>query len=264
VTPRAATAFKLGEAAEQTFTSGLDTKLFKLSTKAGATVIVDYRIQVPEDGTAIPVGFLFGTSGKADDVIGQVLPAQNPFSGEFNPPPYDLHIALPLVAPSSAVDHYVVLADLSSEKSPKATITAASSNAVAVAEVTTAHGPGAPQSIDAVNADNARIITGEMKTASESDVYKFTVGATDTIQFTALSEPDLEVVLTKDPKVLEDPEDATPAQRKVLGYFYPGGAFSAQRTVTNPGVATVYAVVLSDPQGSKATGKYTFGARKVQ
>lgn len=88
-------------------------------------------------------------------------------------------------------------------------------------------------------------------------------GAADKIQLTAHGDADLEIVLTKDPNVLEDPQGTPAPQRKVLGYFYPGKT-SAQRMIANPGTDTIYAVVQSDVQGKVATGKYTLGARKLQ
>lgn len=263
VTSRAASPFVLDQAAEQTF-GGLETKLFKLTTAANTSAIVDYRIEVGANGTAVPVAFVFGTTGLVDDQIGRVLPAQNPFTGEFNPPPYDLHVALPVVGGAAAVDHYVVLADLSRASGAKATITASRIAATAEVESAAAHGPDAPQVLGAFSTTEARVVSAELKTASELDVYKLAVGTTDKIQITAKSDADLEIVLTKDPSVLEDPQGTPPAQRKVLGYFYPGGKMAAQRVVTNPGTTEIYAVVQSDVQGTTKTGKYTLGARKLQ
>lgn len=262
VTARSPFVFDLGTPKEETF-GGLDTKLFKLTTAANAAAFVDYRIQVDADGTAIPVAFVFGTNGGVDDRIGQVLPGQNPFTGEFDPAPYDLHVALPVIAGSSTLDHYVVLADLSGTSGAKATITATKVAALTETESSAAHGPDAPQALGAISTSAARILTAELATATEQDVYELAVGASDKIQLTAQSDADLEIVLTKDPNVLEDAQGTPANQRKVLGYFYPG-KMSAQRVITNPGTDTIYAVVQSDVQGTVATGKYTLGARKLQ
>jgi hypothetical protein len=262
VTTRKALDFALDTGAEQTFTDVTDTKLFKLSTAASTSAIVDYRIQVAADGTAVPVAFVFGTSGLADSQVGRVLPAQNPFTGEFNPAPYDLHVAVPLVGGASAIDHYVVLANLSGKSGAKATITASRAAAQLTTESTSAHGASAPQVLGSVATD-ARIVSGELAAADEVDVYKLPVSATDTLQLTSTSAADLEIILTKDPNVTEDPEDATPATAKVLGAFYPGGPMSAQRVIAKPGVTAIFAVVRRDTQGSVATGKYTLGVRKM-
>jgi hypothetical protein len=262
VTARSPLVFNLDSPAEQTF-GGLDTKLFKLTTAANASAFVDYRIEVGAEGTAVPVAFVFGTNGGVDDRIGQVLPSQNPFTGEFAPPPYDLHVALPVIAGMTTVDHYVILADLSGTSGAKATITASKVDAQLETEATSAHGPDAPQALGAISTTEARVLTANLAAATEQDVYKLSVAATDKIQLTAQSDADLEIVLTKDPNVLEDAQGTPPAQRKVLGYFYPG-KMSAQRVVANPGTDTIYAVVQSDVQGTVATGKYTLGARKLQ
>lgn len=262
VTARAASPFNLDQAAEQTF-GGLETKLFKLTTAASTSAIVDYRIEVGANGTAVPVAFVFGTTGLVDDQVGRVLPAQNPFTGEFNPPPYDLHVTLPIVGAAKAVDHYVVLADISRTSGAKATITASRVNATAEVESAAAHGPDAPQVLGAISTTDGRVVSAELKAADELDVYKLSVGATDKIQLTAQSDADLEIVLTKDPSVIEDPQGTPAPQRKVLGYFYPGGKMSAQKVVANPGVTEIYAVVQSDVQGTTKTGKYTLGARKL-
>lgn len=137
-------------------------------------------------------------------------------------------------------------------------------NAVAEVESAAAHGPDAPQVLGAISTTEARLVSAELKAATELDVYELSVGTTDKIQLTAKSDADLEVVLTKDPTVLEDPQGTPAAQRKVLGYFYPGGKMSAQKVVTNPGTTEIYAVVQSDVQGTTKTGKYTLGARKLQ
>jgi hypothetical protein len=261
ITARAPTPFVLDKPADQTL-GGLDTKLFKLSTPANASAIVDYRIQVAEGDAAVPVAFVFGTSGQADDLIGQVLPSQNPFTGQFDPAPHDLHVAVPIAGGANAVDHYVVLADISGKAGAKSTITATRSTALATFESPSAHGPDAPQAIEAVSATYARLVTAEMKSDAEIDAYRLSVGASDKIQLTAVSEADLEIIVTKDPTVLEDDDDTPAPQRKVLGYFYTGGKMSAQRVVT-PGTSTFYVVVVSDSQGSVKTGKYTLGARKL-
>lgn len=260
VTSRAASPFDLDQPAEQTF-GGLETKLFKLSTPASDSAIVDYRIQVDAAGTAVPVAFVFGTKGQVDDQVGIVLPSQNPFTGQFDPPPYDLHVALPVVGGSSAVDHYVVLADLSRTSGAKATITASRVTATSSVESASAHGPDAPQALGAVT--DAPVVAGNLADAAEVDVYKLTVGAGDKLQLTAQSEADLEIVITKDPNVIEDADGTPPGDRKVLGYFYPGGNMASQRMVESPGTTTLYAVVQSDIQGVTKTGKYTFGARKL-
>ena len=131
-------------------------------------------------------------------------------------------------------------------------------------ESATAHGPDAPQAVGTVSATMGQIASGEMKAATETDVYKFTVDAADKIQLVASSEADLEIILTKDPNVLEDAPNTPAAQKKVLGYMYPGAKFSAQRSLAAAvGGTEVYAVVLSDSQGTVATGKYTIGMRKL-
>lgn len=262
VTARSPLVFNLDSPKEETF-GGLDTKLFKLTTAANAAAFVDYRIEVAEGGTAVPVAFVFGTKGGVEDRIGQVLPDQNPFTGEFDAPPYDLHVALPVIAGTATLDHYVVLADISGKTGAKATITASKVTAQLEAESTSAHGPNAPQALGAISTTEARVLSAELSAATEQDVYKIAVGAADKIQLTAQSDADLEIVLTKDPNVLEDAQGTPAPQRKVLGYFYPG-KMSAQRMIANPGTDTIYAVVQSDVQGKVATGKYTLGARKLQ
>src|SRR5688500_14348401 len=192
VTARSPFVFDLDTPKEQTF-GGLDTKLFKLTTDANAAAFVDYRIEVGAEGTAVPVAFVFGTKGGVDDRIGQVLPQQNPFTGEFAPPPYDLHVALPVTAGMSTVDHYVILADLSGTSGAKATITASKVTAQLETESSAAHGPDAPQALGAISTTEARILTADLTAATEQDVYKLAVGAADKIQLTAQSDADLEI-----------------------------------------------------------------------
>ncbi len=264
VKARAADPFVLATPADHTFASPNDTKLFKLSSPASEAAIVDYRIEVAEDGTAVPVAFVFGTKGTKDDRLGQALPAQNPFTGQFNPPPYDLHVALPIPAGAAATDHYVVLADLSGQKGASAKVTASRSAAMVANESTAAHGTEAPQLVGSVTSSSGQVLSANLASATEIDAYKFTVEADAKLQISATSDADLEVILTKDPNVFEDAQDTPPAARKVLGYLYPGKQFAAQRTLTAAvGTTEIYAVVLSDSQGTVKTGKYTLGMRKV-
>lgn len=264
VKTRAADPFVLGAPADETFASATDTKLFKLSSPANEAAIVDYRIEVAADGTAVPVAFVFGTGGGKDDRLGQVLPARNQLTGEFNPPPYDLHVALPVPPGGAATDHYVVVADLSGQAGAAAKVTASRSAAMVANETTSAHGSDAPQLVGAVTASSGQVLNANLANATEVDAYRFTVEADAKLQISATSDADLEIILTKDPNVFEDAQGTPAAQRKVLGYLYPGKQFAAQRTLTAAvGTTDIYAVVLSDSQGAVKTGKYTLGVRKL-
>ncbi|MDF2696697.1 MAG: hypothetical protein K0S65_5080 [Labilithrix sp.] len=264
VKARAADPFTLGAGTDATFATATDTKLFKLTSPASEAAIVDYRIEVAADGTALPVAFVFGTGGGKNDRLGQVLPSRDPFTGEFAPAPYDLHVALPISAGAAATDHYVVLADLSGQAGAKAKITATRSAAMVANETSSVHGMDAPQAVGTVSASSGQVLNANLATADEVDAYKFTVEAAAKLQFSATSDGDLEIILTKDPNVLEDAQGTPAAQRKVLGYLYPGKQFAAQQSLAAAvGSTEVYAVVLSDSQGAVKTGKYTLGVRKL-
>lgn len=264
VKPRAATPFALGTSTEETFASSTDTKLFKLVTPASEAAIVDYQIEVAADGTAVPLAFVFGTKGTKDDRLGQVLPAQNPMTGAFNPPPYDLHVALPVSAGATATDQYVVIADLAGQGGSKAKVTATRSPAQVANEVSEPHTEAAAQLVGAVTEASGQLVNGEVATDAEVDVYRFTVEAGFKLQLTASSDADLEVVLTKDPSVLEDPRGTPAANRKVLGYLYPGKQMAAQSMTKDAvGATEVYAVVQASADAKVKTGKYTLGMRKL-
>lgn len=264
VKARAADAFVLGTPADTTFADVTDTKLFKLTSAANEAAILDYRIEVTADSAAVPVAFVFGTGGRKDDRLGQVLPSQDPFTGEFDRPPYDLRIALPVAAGAMAIDHYVILANLSGQAGSAAKITATRSAAMVANEATVAHGSDAPQLVGAVSSSAGQVLNANLATADEVDAYRFTVEANAKLQVSATSDADLEIILTKNPNVLEDAEDTPAADRQVLGYLYPGKRFAAQRTLTNAiGAPHVYAVVRSDTEGAVNTGKYTLGIRKL-
>jgi hypothetical protein len=263
VTARAADPFALGVANAATFANVTDTKLFILTSPASAAAIVDYRIEVAADAPTIPVGFVFGTGGGKGDRVAQVLPSRDMF-GQFAPPPYDLHVALPLPAAAAATDHYVIVADLSGQTGTAAKVTATRSPASIANEVNAPHGQDAPQLVGTVNASSGRVVNANFGAASEVDAYQFTVEADAKLQLSATSDADLEIILTKDPTVFEDPDGTPEADRKVLGYIYPGKEFAAQRTLPAAvGTTAIYAVVLSDSQGTVKTGKYTLGMRKL-
>lgn len=261
VEARTADAFTLDKAAEQSFASAFDSKLFKLSTAAGGNAIVDYRIEVPQGGKALPVAFLFGTGGQLDDELGRVLPQQNPFTGQFNPPPYDLRITVPVLAGQAAVDHYLVLADLAGQTGAKATVTATRTNAFLSAESANLHPQNAHQAIGQVAGKDGRLVKARLEAQDEIDAYSFSVDPAAKLQLTISSDADLEVVVTKDVNVLADAQNA--ADKKVVAKLYPGKKFAAQKIVANPGVGELFVVVRSDAEGKVATGAYTLGARLV-
>ncbi|MBX3223689.1 MAG: hypothetical protein KF795_24465 [Labilithrix sp.] len=264
VKARAANPFNLGAGTDEAFASPTDTKLFKLTSPASEAAIVDYRIEVAAGGTAVPVAFVFGTGGGKDDRVGQVLPGRNQFTGGFNPPPYDLRVALPIPAGAAATDHYVVVADLGGTAGSTAKVTATRSAAMVANESASAHGMDAPQLVGAVTGSSGQVLSANLASATEVDAYKFTVDADARLQISVTSDADLEVILTKNPTVLEDPQGTPAANRQVLGYLYPGKQFAAQRALTAAvGTGEVYAVVLSDSQGTVKTGKYTLGMRKL-
>lgn len=263
VKARQASPLALNTPADQTFQGGL-TKLLKVTTAANETAIVDYRIEIAADSTTVPVAFVFGTGGTKDDRLGQVLPPQNPFTGEFTPPPYDLHVALPIVAGAAAIDHYVILADLNGDPGSKAKVTASRAAATAAKESSIAHGPDAPQLVGAIADGSGQIVSATLADAAEIDAYRFSVEADAKLQLTVSTDADLEIILTKDPTVFEDAEDTPPEDLKVLAYLYPGKHLAAQRTLASAvGSTEIYAVVLSDIQGVVKTGKYTLGVRSV-
>ncbi len=263
VEARAPDAFTLDRATEQSFASALGTKLFKLSTPATTNAVVDYRIEVPAGGKALPVAFLFGTGGQADDELGRVLPQQNPFTGEFVPPPYDLRITVPVLAGAQPTDHYVVLTDLAGEAGAKATITATRTNAFLSVESANPHPQDLAQGLGALGAKDGKLVKAKLEAASEVDAYAIGVGAEQKLQVTASSDADLEIVVTKDPMVLEDAQSVAAADKKVVARLYPGKKVAAQRIVNAPGVTTLYVVVRADAEGKVATGAYTLGARPL-
>lgn len=263
IAARSPSTFIVDMVNDETFGGSYQTKLYRLSTPESATAMVDYRIQVDGDSAAVPVTFVFGQKGDADSALARVAPSRNPFTGEYAPPPYDLHVAMPVVPSPDPNDHYVVIADLSNKANAKVKVSASRVNATMTAETGSAHAQSAPQSLDALPATDGKLVGGFLTAATEIDAYKLTVAATDKLQIVASSDADLEVVLTKDPNVLEDAPGTPAAQKKVLGYMYPGKGYAAQKTLAATNATDVYAVVLSDSQGSVKTGKYTLGARKL-
>ncbi len=263
VEPRAADPFALDKPSELTFTASLATKLFELSTTATTNAVVDYRIEVPAGGKALPVAFLFGTGGQAEDELGRVMPAQNPFTGLFNPPPYDLHITVPVVAGATATDHYVVLADLAGETGAKATVTATRTNAFLTVEQANPHPQAYAQALGALGAKDGKLVKAKLEAQTEVDAYSLGIDAAQKLQLTATSEADLEIIVTKDPNVLEDAQGAAAADKKVLARLYPGKKFAAQKVLPATGATELYVVVRSDSEGKVATGAYTLGARPL-
>lgn len=263
IAPRSPSTFVPDMVNTETFAGGYETKLYRLPTPASMTAIVDYRIQVDADSPALPVGFVFGGKGDAESALATVMPSRNPFTGEYAPPPYDLHVGLPIAASADPNDQFVVIADLSNQPNATVKVSASRVAATMTPETPAPHDASAPQSLDALPPVDGKIVSGTLGNAAEIDVYKWTVAAADKVQIVASSEADLEIILTKDPNVFEDPPGTPAAERKVLGYMYPGKKFAAQRALPAIGGTELYAVVLSDVQGSVKTGKYMLGARKL-
>jgi hypothetical protein len=248
-------------AGDQTFSAALQTKLFKLSTAANANAIVDLRMEVDASASTVPYAFVFGTGGQAADQLAIVGPPQSLFGTE--PPPYDLHAVVPVLGGATAQDLYAVLLDLSGTAGNKLKLTTTKVNATKIDESTTAHAAAAPQALGALPAADGQIVDASLAAADEIDAYKVSGTTGDKIQIAFSSAADLEVIVTKDPKVLLDPDGTPAASQKVLADFYPGVKAAGNATVTLSGQADAYVVVKSDSQGKVASGKYTFSARKV-
>ncbi|WP_146653143.1 hypothetical protein [Labilithrix luteola] len=244
---------------DEVFGDVYDSKLYKLS--AAGAAIVDYRVEVAGNQGTLPYTFVFGTGGKASDLITRNGPPSSLFGTA--PPPYDLHAILPVVG---AGDYYFVTADLSGSANQKMKVTGTVVNATVTPEPAAAHDQTAPFTVATLPATDGLIVTGELNGEDEFDAYKITGAPGDKIQIavTATKDREIEVVLTKDPTVIAEADGTPDPDRKVLGYVWAPN-YGTNATITLSGQTDLFVVIHKDPETKgSALGKYVFSARKVQ
>jgi hypothetical protein len=232
----------------------------KGNVPAATTMIVDYRVQVAANAKTSPFGLLFGKGGTAKDVLGVMQPPQGFFGP--NPPPYDLHLVVPFASQAAAEDEYLVLFD-SSGTGGAATFGATFVKAELVAEGATAHATGPTAQdlavLQGVPANLAtdiggKVVTGNLATTTEVDVYKVTVAANDRLQIGISGEGEYDVIVTPDGSA--DPEGAAN-----LGYLY--SASKGQLGSDEVAVGALTTVYIAVTPYQARNGKYSISVRKV-
>ena len=231
----------------------------KASIPANTATIVDYRIQVGATATTLPRAFVFGKGGLAKDFLGTVQFPE--FFGQPEEPPYDLHLVVPFAAATTAEDQYLTVVDASEAGGP-VTFTATQIKAAAVAEGATAHGtPVTAQDLAVLEAIPANVVTdiggkvlsGNLTTATEVDIYKITVANNDRVQVGIAGEGEYDVVVSTD-------GTTDPQGDNAFGYVFSAAKGLVGSDIVTAPATTIYIAVL--PYQAR-NGKYTLSVRKV-
>lgn len=250
-----------GTPLEKIFASELETGFYVADFAPAATaegVLVDVVATVPEGSTAKPMILAYPASGSISDLLDQKV--EDPGFPMFGIPATQAHVTYPVAAATKGF--FVVLdADLGHGPSTKVSLSYSTIRAQIFKEKTTvAHDtaetgqnmgslPGFTTSIP------GRILTGELSATGENDFYKFT-------GLSQANPTDMQLSLTSDADVLVRVDTVPTFDSENLLEVVQGGRAGSGFTASMTG-ATRYIQVTALPDGSKKTGKYTLGMKRI-
>jgi len=259
VSARTPTALTANTSTNAAFEKELETGFYSIDLAPAAKegLLVDAWAQVPDDSTMAPLLLAYPESGSAADLLAQGSYEQGiPLLGI---PGSEARVAYPVTEASKG---YFVLLDgeLAHGPTTKTVLDYTAVRAQIVAEKPADHATGATaQNIGslplATNAIPARLITGELKTAEEVDVYSFD-------GFSASNATDILVSVVSDSDVLVHVDFVPTFDSDQLVEISRGGKAGMGVTADVVGQKRFIKVV-SVPDSGKPTGKYTLGIKRI-
>ncbi len=259
--------------AAENVASDLDAKSYKAAIPAAGANGQIYSLSVSVPKTSAlksALVLLYGSSGTFSSFFGQASTPDDPenssiFGSEPLPPPYEINFTFPSAASAAATEKFFQVLPLDGKGTVDIKSTIFTENALA-AEVATAHATAAAaQDLGALPAPTAggAIVTGELTTATEKDVYKLTAAAGDLLEIAFTGAPEADVSLT---------DNALGAGEDDPIFAFAGNAAggAASSTTTTALVAgdldskkKVFIVVSPYASSATKTGKYTLSVRKL-
>lgn len=260
VTARTPEALVAGTPLEKIFASELETGFYVADFAPQATsegLLVDVLATVPQGSTAKPMILAYPASGAVADLLDQKV--EDPGFPMFGIPATQAHVVYPVA--SAAKGFFVVLdAELGHGPSTKVSLSYSTVRAQIFKEKTVAHDtaetgqnlgslPGFTTTVP------GRIITGELASSGENDFYKLT-------GLSAVNPTDMQLSLTSDADVLVRVDTVPTFDSENLLEVVQGGRAGSGFTAAMTG-NTRYIQVAALPDGSKQTGKYTLGMKRI-
>jgi hypothetical protein len=250
-----------GTPLEKIFSKELETGFYVADfapPAASEGLLVDVIATVPEGSTAKPMILAYPASGTVADLLDQKV--EDPGFPMFGIPATQAHVTYPVAAATKGF--FVVLdADLGHGPSTKVSLSYSTIRAQIFKEKTTvAHDtaetgqnmgslPGFTTTIP------GRILTGELSAAGENDFYKFT-------GLSAVNPTDMQLSVQSDADVLVRVDTLPTFDSENLLEVVQGGRAGSGFTASMTG-ATRYIQVTALPDGTKQTGKYTLGMKRI-
>lgn len=248
-----------GTSVDKAFESELETGFyvadFKPTGKEG--LLVEAWAKAPPDSTMAPMILAYPNSGSAAELLDQQI--SDPGFPMFGLPATEARVAYPVTVASKG--YFIVTdSDLAHGPATKMTLSYSAVRAQVFAEKPDAHGTGdTAQNIGSLpgttTAVPGRLVTGELKTAGEVDVYKFTglsqTNPTDVL-VSVVSDSDV-VVQVDTVDTFDSDELVTISQGGKAGMGVTAGFVGKDRFIQ----------ITSAPDGGKPTGKYTLGIKRI-
>ncbi len=253
--------------------STLDVKAYKVAIPASGAKgqIFSLAVSVPKTSALTNASVIwYGQKGTFADFFAQTSTPDDPNGGSIFgssplPPPYEIRLSIPFAASAPAAEKYFQL--LPSEGKGAVDIASVSLvDNVFAAEAAAAHGTAAlAQDLGALPAAAAggAIVSGELTTDTEKDVYKVTAAAGDMIEIAVVGAPEADVMLTdkliaageNDPVFAFAGNGADGAASSITAEALIAGNLDAQKKI--------FVVVTPYAKSQTKTGKYTVSIRKV-
>jgi hypothetical protein len=249
-----------GTPIDKTFDKELDTGFFSATLAPAAAkegLLVEAWARVPTDSTMSPLLLAYPKSGNAADLLDQGK--NDPGFPEFGIPATEARIAYPVTEASKA--YFVVVdADLGHGPTTKVSLSYSAVRAQIYAEKSEPHSTGeTAQGIGSLPGTTVavpgRIINGELATAEEVDVYKFT-------GLSQVTPTDMLVSVVSDSDVLVRVDTVPTFDSEHLVEITRGG--TAGMGVTTEFVGqNRYIQVVAVPDSGNPTGKYSLGIKRI-
>lgn len=261
VAARTPEALVAGTPIEKIFANDLETGFYAADFAPAATaegLLVDVQATVPEGSNATPMILAYPASGSVADLLDQKV--EDPGFPMFGIPATQAHVTYPVA--SATKGFFVVLdANLGHGPTTKVALNYTTVRAQIFKEKTNvAHDTAETgQNIGSLpglaTAIPGRIMTGELAAAGESDFYKYT-------GLSAGNATDMQISVTSDADVLVRIDTVPTFDSESLVEVVQGGRAGSGFTAGMKG-ATRYIQVTALPDGSKQTGKYTLGMKRI-
>ncbi len=258
-----------------TLATSLETKVYKLALPEGGPngAIFSVTMTVPKTSSLKDSEMLFyGAKGTFAEFFADILTPSDPGGAvDANgdplpqPPPYEMTLTIPIAHGALASEKYLQIYPSQGVGALDLTPSMFTAN-VAVTESATSHGTAASaQDLGAPPLPTAGgfVISGQLATSTELDVYKFTAAKGDFFEISVQGAPEAEVWISDSALAKTD----TDPLFAYASNFASGGASG---TTPNP-IATadldikknLFLVVVPYAQATTKTGNYTVAVRKL-